>query len=175
MTGLGNLRHERFCQLVAAGHSPAQAYVAAGYSEKTAYTSGPRLLKMPAVNARVAELRQAVAQGAVNRAVIDREWVLSELRQIAENGVSESARVRALELVGKELGMFTNSSDLLIPWDGDLSKLSDRQVEGMTNFFLRQEYGDDVAAIEARKRQALIDAGAIVIEAESTAVSRTQP
>jgi hypothetical protein len=45
----------------------------------------------------------------------------------------------------------------------------------MTEFVLRQKYGDDVAAIEARKRQALIDAGAIVIEAESTAVSRTQP
>ena len=40
------------------------------------------------------------------------------------------------------------------------------------NFFLRQEYGDDVAAIEAAKRQALIDAGAVVIEAESTTVSR---
>jgi hypothetical protein len=71
--------------------------------------------------------------------------------------------------------MFTDHSDLLIPWDGDFSKLSDRQLEGLVNFVLGRKYGDDVAAIEAAKRQALIDAGAVVINADSTVVSRTQP
>ena len=57
-------------------------------------------------------------------------------------------------------------------WEADPSKWTDEQVYAMTEFVLRQQYGDDVAAIEAAKRQALIDAGAVVIEAESTTVSQ---
>ena len=52
MAGLLNPRHEHFCRLVASGQSPAQAYVGAGYSEQSAYTSGPRLRKMAAVTTK---------------------------------------------------------------------------------------------------------------------------
>ena len=52
-------------------------------------------------------------------------------------------------------------------------KWSDEQVVAMTEFVLRQKYGEDVQAIEAAKQRARIDAGALVIDAESTAVSRT--
>jgi len=45
VAGVLSPRHEHFCRLVAAGQSPAQAYIAAGYSPQSAYTSGPRLLK----------------------------------------------------------------------------------------------------------------------------------
>lgn len=83
VAGLLNPRHEHFCRLAAAGQSPAQAYVAVGYSENTAYTSGPRLLKTPAVNTRVSELRQIVAKGAIVRTEVSREFVLQELRDNA--------------------------------------------------------------------------------------------
>ena len=68
--------------------------------------------------------------------------------------------------------MFVDRSEQFV-WDTDLSKWSDSQVRAVTEFMLRQKYSDDVQAIEAAKRQALIDAGAVVIEAESTAISRT--
>ena len=82
--------------------SSGRAYIAAPYAEKTAYPSGPRLLKTPAVRARVIELRHGVTQTAIERAAVDRDWVLSGLRKIAENGSSESARVRAMEF-GQEI------------------------------------------------------------------------
>jgi hypothetical protein len=169
MAELRNPRHEHFCQLVAAGHSPTQAYVTAGYSEKTAYTSGPRLLKTPEVSARVTDLRQMVAQAAVNRAVIDRDWVLEGLRNIAEKGASESARVRALELCGKELGMFVDRSSFL--WDTDPSQWTNEQVEIISEALLRKAAAGDPGKMEALRRQAAIEAGVVVIDAEPVPVT----
>jgi phage terminase small subunit len=57
MSSLRNPRHEQFAQLIAAGKTPAEAYVLVGYAEKTAYTCGPQLLKQTSVGARVAELQ----------------------------------------------------------------------------------------------------------------------
>jgi terminase small subunit-like protein len=157
MAALSNPQREQFCQLVAAGHSPARAYGAAGYSEKTAYTAGPRLLKVAGVSARVAELQQTITHATVNRAVVDRDWVLSGLRKIAENGASESARVRALELCGRELGMFADRS---IPWDGDPNKLTDEQLQKFFTVLAGDLAGSqDPAAIEGMKRQLAIEAG----------------
>jgi len=150
---LQNPRHEQFCQLISVGHSPARAYVAVGYSAKTAYTSGPRMLKAPSVSARVAELQRSVAAAAVNRAAIDRDWVLSGLRRIAENGASESARVRALELVGKELGMFVERP--AVPWDGDLAKLTTDQLEKVTDSLICQAFEGDQVAIDEVRRELL--------------------
>jgi phage terminase small subunit len=153
MAELLNPRHEQFCQLISAGHSPARAYVAVGYSEKSAYTSGPRLLKTPAISGRVAELQQLVVQSTVNRAAIDRDWVLSGLRRVAENGASESARVRALELVGKELGMFVERP--AVPWDGDFATLTTTQLEKVFHQMAELAYAGDQEAIEEAKREFL--------------------
>jgi len=65
------------------------------------------LSKKEQVGARIDELQGANAQAAITRAAIDRHWVLSGLWEIAERAVSETARVRAFELCGKELGMWT--------------------------------------------------------------------
>src|ERR1700687_1690399 len=106
---LDNPRHEQFAQLVAAGHSPARAYAAAGYEEKTAYTCGPRLFKQPEVRSRVSELQQAVTSTSITCAALNREFVITELKDNALKAKQHqewSASNRALELLGRELGMF---------------------------------------------------------------------
>ena len=50
---------------------------------------------------------------------------------------------RALELIGKELGMFVDRSEQLV-WDGDPAKLTDGQLDT-----LLQKFGAQGAAIEA--------------------------
>ena len=84
-----------------------------------------------------------------------------------------SAAARCEELIGKEIGMFIDRREQFV-WDTDLSKWSNAQVRAVTEFMLRQHYGDDVQAIEAAKRQALIDAGVVVIEAEMINQKRAQ-
>lgn len=172
MAALGNPRHEQFRELIAAGHTPARPYIVAGYSEKTAYTSGLRLLKMPAVRARVIELQHNVAQAAVERAAVDRDWVLPGLRKIAENGSSESARVRALELVGKELGMFKDR--LPVVWDGRLESIPKDQLPLVLENLLRQAYGDDPEKLEAGRQKALLEAGAQIIDGKYIDISEDQ-
>ena len=43
---------------------------------------------------------------------------------------------RALELIGKELGMFNRPQD--VPWDGDWASLSDLQLKNMKAGFERR-------------------------------------
>jgi hypothetical protein len=127
MPALHNPRHEHFAQLVAAGQSPAHAYATAGYEERTAYTCGPRLLKTAAVRDRVTELRQKVAEVSVTRAAVNREFVLRELMDNAMKAKQNqqwSASNRALELIGRDLGMFDGTS----VWDGDPDKLTADQI-----------------------------------------------
>ena len=58
---------------------------------------------------RIEELRRSVDQRAVTNAALTRTWVLQELKQNVSRAVQIedlSAANRALELLGKELGMF---------------------------------------------------------------------
>jgi hypothetical protein len=162
MSALRNPRHEQFAQLIAAGKTPAEAYVLVGYAEKTAYTCGPRLLKQPSVGARVAELQQTVAVATVTRMSLSREFVLRELMDNAMQAKKNqewSASNRAFELVGKELGMFNHPEPV---WDGDLATLTDQQLLRITEQFERAVYGEDRARLEADKRRALRRAGLLV-------------
>jgi hypothetical protein len=43
---------------------------------------------------------------------------------------------RALELIGKELGMFVDRN-MDVPWDGDPSKLTDAQLDKVIQYFDR--------------------------------------
>ena len=111
MPVLNNSKYEHFAQLVATGPSPAQAYAAAVYEEKTAYTCGPRLLKRPEVRSRVTELQQTVAQTSVDAVIFNRERVLNRLSQLSHEAQRKgqySTAARCEELIGKQLGMFVD-------------------------------------------------------------------
>ena len=107
---LENPRHEGFAQLVATARSPAQAYVTAGYAEKTAYTCGPRLLKVCSARDRIRELHQTIAQESATQAALDRR---SPIRFCESFGtmLSPPSKIAIFrlqlgaELLGKELGM----------------------------------------------------------------------
>src|SRR6266567_1964853 len=134
---LNNPRHERFAQLLATGQNPAQAYATVGYEEKGSYTCGPRLLKRTEIKARVDELRQQVARSAVDAAALNRQFVLTELMDNAikaKENQEWSASNRALELLGKELGLFVERSEHTF-WNGDPNTLSDEQLVRLIRYF----------------------------------------
>jgi phage terminase small subunit len=149
---LKNQRHEHFAQLVAKGEKPGRAYVTAGYSKSGADQSGARLLRDAQVCSRVAELQKAIEEPARERAIekaaVDKAWVLSNLTKIVAMGMATepvrdsegnetgelkanlAAANKALELVGKELGMFVDRKEVRTgPLDGmphdELKKLRD--------------------------------------------------
>ncbi len=98
-------RQHLFCREYTVDLNATQAAVRAGYSANTANREGTRLLANPEVKAEVDRLL-AERAGKVD---LTAEWVLNRLRAEAEftgEGSSHSARVRALELLGKRFGLF---------------------------------------------------------------------
>ena len=113
---------ELFCQyLTALGTETfchkTKASVAAGYSVKAARTIGSRMMKNPAVQARLAELHSET----MNRNHVTSDSVLRNLENdklLARSKGDYATAVRADELQGKYLAMF--SEHLYVsPSDGD--------------------------------------------------------
>jgi phage terminase small subunit len=125
---LSNPRHERFAQELARGRSSTEAYKEAGYDceGSSAWSAASRLSRNVQVSARVRELQTAGAE----RAVLTEEWVISRLMANAERAMQAEAVTdhqgeatgefkydgavanRALELLGKRLGIFVDRSDV---------------------------------------------------------------
>ena len=122
---LENPRHERFAQELAAGKSANEAYAAAGFKPNDGNCI--RLKGNERVQARVAELQGRAAEGVV----LTRQWVIERLVENANRAMQAeqpmdadgqptgefkyegSVANRALELLGKELGMFVERTENL--------------------------------------------------------------
>lgn len=110
MPVLENQRHELFAQGLAQGKSASEAYEAAGYSHNDG--NAVRLKGNEKVQARVAELQERAAVSVS----LTREWVLEQLIDTVNKakGTEDYAPAnKALELLGKELGMFVDRSESL--------------------------------------------------------------
>ena len=128
MGELGNPRHEKFAKLTATGAKRADAYLGAGYHTKTrevATKRGVRLYARPEMKARVTEIETELRENALAQVELDRAWVLRGLKENIEKSsqvkpvldrrgnptglykYEPSSVNKAYELVGKELGMFT--------------------------------------------------------------------
>jgi len=163
-------RQEKFVQAVLGGASLKVAYVSAGFSATNAASSASRLARTPSVRARINELQDTLANVAATRAEITSEGVLRGLMAIAENpNEPASARVRAYELVGKNYGLFLDRSASEVEWDGDPSKLTEVQLNTMINHYLNLAADNDPTRVEQLRRQALIEAGVVVIDVDPVA------
>jgi hypothetical protein len=120
-----NPKQERFVQEYLVDFDPKAAYIRAGYRGRgsSADVTACKLLRNPKIAAAVKEARQAVAEKAISKLALTKEWVLDELIdnvRKAKQGdpvVDKSGNIvgyrpnlaaatAALALIGKELGMF---------------------------------------------------------------------
>ncbi len=136
-TPLKNAKHEHFAQLVSNGETAPRAYVLAGYSEKGARQSAHALLTKTDVSDRVSYLRSKKeeahgqqVQQVLQEAALDKAWVLKRLSRIVDMGMAAEpvkdaegnpvgeyranlqAANKALELIGKEAGMFIDRKEI---------------------------------------------------------------
>lgn len=117
-----NPKQQRFVEEYLVDLNATQAAIRAGYSAKTAYSHGQRLLKDVEIAAAVESGKQARSV----RTELTQDWVLERLRENVQRGLQQVAVHdhegnptgeyryegnvvnRAVELVGKHLGMFTD-------------------------------------------------------------------
>ena len=131
MAALGKARYERFCQEYVVDYNGTQAAVRAGYKEGSARQQAARLLSNAAILARVRELqkeqveRLAVSQDYVVMQLLDTYARCREvtpvmqfdhdLGRMVETGFFQfdsKGALRALELLGKHLGMYNDKLTL---------------------------------------------------------------
>lgn len=121
---LKNSRHEQFCHLVATGSPAYQAYIDAGYSEQGARASSSKLLTKPNIVSRIEEMKANIEKTVEVKVGISKSYVIAKLQENLERSLqnvpvldregNETGEYRyegnvankALELIGKELGMF---------------------------------------------------------------------
>jgi phage terminase small subunit len=126
-------KHERFAEEYAIDLNATQAAIRVGYSPETARQQGSRLLTNADIRSRVRELRAAAAEAAM----VDAAWVRERLRENVERAMQVEEIVRdgkptgeyvyqgsvankALELLGKDRGMFTERHELSGPGGGSI-------------------------------------------------------
>lgn len=122
-------KQERFCLEYVKDLNGTQAAIRAGYSEKTSAMQASRLLTKENIQRRIQELQQTIA----NKANITVEWILTRLRKEATrqgNGASHSARVKALELLGKRQKMWIDKAEVTGPDDGPIQVVEVVKPEG---------------------------------------------
>jgi Terminase small subunit len=148
MTDLVIGKHERFCINIADGLTGEKAYIQAGYSPNGAAQSASRLLRNAEIQARIEVLRNAMAEQAIERAALTRSYVITCLMTIVEQCMQHEpirdksgivlgharynpmAAIRALEFLGKELGMFKGRPERQTTMDNmTLEEMKQRQEE----------------------------------------------
>ena len=107
-----NERQKRFCLEYLKDFNATEAAERAGYSKKTAYSIGGRLLKNVEVKKRIDESKTK----QVKKAELKTESIIKELKKIAfanadGEKIKTSDKLKALEMLGKYLGMFDKGKE----------------------------------------------------------------
>ena len=87
-----------------------QAAIRAGYSEKTAYSQGQRLLKNVEVDAAI-KAAQAERAEKTQRTALDVLKDIQDVSKEARDGGDLKTALKGYELEGKHLGMFTEKHE----------------------------------------------------------------
>jgi phage terminase small subunit len=119
MGPLKNVKHEAFVQGLIQKKPAYQAYLDAGYAckENTAATQASLLLAKPNITERLLELSGKAADKVATKIALTKEWVVAEMMQAALDAAADkqhSPRIRAIELLGRETGNFTERKQLTV-------------------------------------------------------------
>ena len=107
-------KQQAFCQeYMANGYNATQAAIKAGYSKKTAYSIGQRLLKKVEIKAELERNTQA-AQEKFEYTKEEHFKELEELKLAAKKTGALAAAVKAAELKGKLCGLYIEKQEVTV-------------------------------------------------------------
>lgn len=118
-------KQERFVQEYLVDLNATQAAIRAGYSPETAGAIGCENLKKPNIKARIdREMAEISARTGANQ-----ERVIRELGEIAFDPRGKQAyKLKALELLGKHLGLFADK----VEHEGEIKVTLDKSLEELS-------------------------------------------
>lgn len=131
MAILNNIRHEKYARFVAKGVSKSKAYALAGYVPSAPNAS--RLWRQySTIRKRVEQLMKKDSSNLTSQDILDHVYSTFEL---AYESQQASAALKALELLGKERGLWRDRRENV---NINLGNLSWSETEQL----LRDRYGD---------------------------------
>ena len=179
---LKNNGHEVFARERASGLTLHAAYHEAyDCNDEQAKRKGWRLAQRPEIKDRIQWLIRQGKESAIERIAVDRAWVLDKNRKIIERGLKEipvesrsgkilgykmadgSAAVRAVELMGREFGMYEAKATFKHQKADPLEGLTDDQV-----IDLIRETVATIPGVELMDESKLIDVGTVREVGEAT-------
>ena len=102
----------------------------AGYSARTAYSTGQRLLK----NVEVLEEIKKVQNEALAKAELSVTDVVKLVKDIATGGKNETVRLRAMDMLLKYLGAYSDDMKLISKMnDFEIGKLADKLIDKLND------------------------------------------
>ena len=118
-------KQERFVQEYLVDLNATQAAIRAGYSPETAGAIGCENLKKPNIKARIdREMAEISARTGANQ-----ERIIRELGEIAFAQAGKQAyKLKALELLGKHLGLFAEK----VEHEGEIKVTLDKSLEDLS-------------------------------------------
>ena len=102
----------------------------AGYSARTAYSAGQRLLK----NVEVLEEIKKVQNEALAKAELSVTDLVKLVKDIATKGKNETVRLRAMDMLLKYLGAYSDDMKLISKMnDFEIGKLADKLIDKLND------------------------------------------
>ena len=130
-------KQEIFACAIADGADQAAAYrasyEAARMSAPAVWTEASQLVRHPEVARRIGELKAEAEQVRQTMLVGREEAILAQLEKEALTAKTDSARIRAIELLGKHLGLFTDRLETK-----DVTERSAYEIEAQIRMRLEQ-------------------------------------
>lgn len=112
-------KQKAFCREYVINHNATQSATKAEYSKKTAYSQGQRLLKKDEIKNEIERLEKK----NIEKVTVTAQEILTELKRIAfdlqDEKITYKDKLRALELLGKHLGMFIEKQEVSLKAEVD--------------------------------------------------------
>ena len=109
-------KQENFACAIADGADQAAAYrasyEAARMSAPAVWTEASQLVRHPEVARRIGELKAEAEQVRQTMLVGREQAILAQLEKEALTAKTDSARIRAIELLGRHLGLFVDRNEV---------------------------------------------------------------
>lgn len=125
-----NAKQRRFTEEYLKDLNATQAAIRAGYSERTAYSQGQRLLKKVEIKNEIKKVQEEIRKNNIAEATEIEEYLTSVMRgeqqeetligqgqgeqSITSIKVSAKDRIKAAELLGKRYGIWTEKQDITV-------------------------------------------------------------
>jgi len=120
------VQQQRFVQSIIAGKGKSESYREAYNStgnDMTVAVSASKLLKNPKVRSAIAAASDTMQNNVIADSVRTREYVMQQLLAKSQGGKTEAVQLKALELMGRAVAMFSDRVEQTVEHAIDTDKL----------------------------------------------------